>query len=61
MALSVYTIYRFPGVSFPSIVRVHLESFGSVAHHEARPDSNVDMLVEFSLPAGFSELVRLGA
>lgn len=33
--------------------------FGSVARNEARPDSDVDVLVEFVAPVGFFELVRL--
>lgn len=33
--------------------------FGSVARNEARPDSDVDVLVEFGVPVGFFELIRL--
>jgi uncharacterized protein len=33
--------------------------FGSVARHEERPDSDVDMLVEFSQPTGMFGLIRL--
>lgn len=33
--------------------------FGSVARDQARPDSDVDVLVEFSVPVGFFELSRL--
>lgn len=33
--------------------------FGSVARHEDRPDSDVDMLVEFSVPTGLFGLIRL--
>ncbi len=33
--------------------------FGSVARHEARPDSDVDMLVEFSRPTGLLGLIRV--
>jgi predicted nucleotidyltransferase len=33
--------------------------FGSVARNEARPDSDVDVLVEFAAPVGFFELIRL--
>lgn len=33
--------------------------FGSVARHEERPDSDVDMLVEFSRPTGLFGLIQL--
>jgi uncharacterized protein len=33
--------------------------FGSVARDEAGPDSDVDLLVEFAIPAGLFELIRL--
>jgi predicted nucleotidyltransferase len=33
--------------------------FGSVARDEARPDSDVDLLVEFDRPTGYFGLVRL--
>lgn len=33
--------------------------FGSVARHEQRSDSDVDMLVEFLQPTGFFGLIRL--
>lgn len=33
--------------------------FGSVARNEERPDSDVDMLVEFSRPTGLFGLIRL--
>ena len=33
--------------------------FGSVARDDARPDSDVDVLVEFGVPVGFFELSRL--
>lgn len=33
--------------------------FGSVARHEERPDSDVDMLVEFSRPTGLFGLIRV--
>jgi len=33
--------------------------FGSFARGDAGPDSDVDLLVEFSRPTGFLELVRL--
>ena len=33
--------------------------FGSVARHEERPDSDIDMLVEFSRPIGLFGLIRL--
>lgn len=37
----------------------HLAIFGSVARDGARADSDVDVLVEFSAPAGLFELFRL--
>ncbi|MEQ9485543.1 nucleotidyltransferase family protein [Coleofasciculus sp. F4-SAH-05] len=36
-----------------------LELFGSVARDEARTDSDVDFLVEFSQPVGFFEFFRI--
>ncbi len=36
-----------------------LALFGSVARNEARPDSDVDVLVEFSVPVGLFHFVRL--
>ena len=36
-----------------------LRIFGSTARGEERPDSDVDLIVEFGRPAGFVELVRL--
>jgi hypothetical protein len=33
--------------------------FGSVARHEETPESDVDMLVEFSRPTGLFGLIRL--
>jgi hypothetical protein len=36
-----------------------LALFGSVARDEARPDSDVDVLVEFSETPGLSEYMRL--
>jgi predicted nucleotidyltransferase len=36
-----------------------LALFGSVARDEARPDSDVDLLVEFSRPTGYVGVVRL--
>ena len=36
-----------------------LALFGSVARDEARPESDVDLLVEFSRPTGYFGLVRL--
>ena len=37
-----------------------LTLFGSVARDEARPESDVDILVEFERPVGYFTLVRLG-
>ncbi len=36
-----------------------LELFGSVARDEARPDSDVDFLVEFSIEASLFDLFRI--
>lgn len=36
-----------------------LAVFGSVARHEARADSDVDLLVEFTEPVGFFQLHTL--
>ena len=36
-----------------------LAVFGSVARNEATPESDVDLLVEFSAPVGLLEFVRL--
>jgi predicted nucleotidyltransferase len=36
-----------------------LALFGSTARGEARPDSDVDLLVEFSVPVGFFEFYDL--
>lgn len=36
-----------------------LALFGSAARGEARPDSDVDLLVEFSRPVGLFEFIRL--
>ncbi len=36
-----------------------LELFGSVARDEARPDSDVDLLVEFSQPVGLFQFIGL--
>ena len=37
----------------------HLAVFGSLARGEERPDSDVDILVEFSVPVGLFEFVRI--
>ncbi len=36
-----------------------LAIFGSVARNEARPDSDIDLLVEFSTPVGIFEFIDL--
>lgn len=36
-----------------------LNLFGSVARDEARPDSDVDFLVEFDYPGGLFQLLRV--
>jgi uncharacterized protein len=36
-----------------------LDLFGSVARDEARPDSDIDFLVEFSRPGGYFQLLRV--
>jgi predicted nucleotidyltransferase len=45
-----------------SLDRFHIKTlavFGSVARGEARADSDADLLVEFSVPVGLFEFVRL--
>ncbi len=37
---------------------LRLRIFGSAARGEARPDSDIDLIVEFERPTGFIELVR---
>ncbi len=44
------------------LVRFKVKSlaiFGSVARDEARPDSDIDLLVEFSAPVGIFEFIDL--
>ncbi|MBC7971589.1 MAG: nucleotidyltransferase family protein [Verrucomicrobia bacterium] len=36
-----------------------LDLFGSVARDEARPESDVDFLIEFAIEAGFFDLFRV--
>jgi len=36
-----------------------LRIFGSASRGEARPDSDIDLLVDFGSPKGFFELLRL--
>jgi len=36
-----------------------LRVFGSAARGEDRPDSDIDLLVDFSVPVGFFELIEL--
>ena len=36
-----------------------LDLFGSVAREQAKPDSDVDFLVEFSKPIGFFDFFRV--
>jgi predicted nucleotidyltransferase len=36
-----------------------LRVFGSAARGEERPDSDIDLLVDFGAPKGFFELIRL--
>lgn len=38
---------------------ISLELFGSVARDEARPDSNVDVLVEISRPMGLFRFIQI--
>lgn len=44
------------------LAKYHVASlavFGSVARYEAKPDSDIDLLVEFGKPVGLFEFVRL--
>jgi predicted nucleotidyltransferase len=46
----------------PALARHHVASlalFGSVARNEARPESDIDILVEFCQPVGLFEFVQL--
>ena len=36
-----------------------LRIFGSAARGEERPDSDIDLLVDFTIPVGFFELIEL--
>ncbi len=36
-----------------------LRIFGSASHGEERPDSDIDLIVDFASPKGFFELIRL--
>ncbi len=36
-----------------------LRIFGSAARGEERPDSDIDLLVDFTVPVGFFELIEL--
>ena len=38
---------------------VRLRIFGSAARGEERPDSDVDLIVDFRRPTGFLDLIRL--
>lgn len=46
-----------------ALCRVHnverLRIFGSAARGEERPDSDIDLLVDFTVPVGFFELIEL--
>lgn len=52
---------RTPGAGIWASGVSSLTLFGSVARDEARPDSDVDILVEFERLVGYLTLVRLGA
>jgi uncharacterized protein len=55
-ALSILAAHR-QGLERFGVVAVAI--FGSVARNEARPDSDVDVLVEFGVPVGLFTLIRL--
>lgn len=52
--------FDFPALA--SLCRKHdvlrLRIFGSASRGEERPDSDLDLIVEFATPKGFLELVR---
>jgi predicted nucleotidyltransferase len=54
---------RFDASQLAAICRRHdvhrLRLFGSVARGEARPGSDIDLLVDFAVPKGFFDLIRL--
>lgn len=56
-------MFQFDLAGLAEICRRHdvvrLRLFGSMARGEERPDSDVDLLVDFASPKGFFELLRL--
>lgn len=54
---------RFDSQRLAGICQRHdvsrLRLFGSVARGQAKPGSDIDLLVDFAVPKGFFELIRL--
>jgi len=54
---------QFDSQRLADICRRHgvarMRVFGSVSRGEAGPDSDIDLLVDFAVPKGFFELIRL--
>jgi len=55
----VQQVVKTHGEELRTLGVASLMVFGSVARHEERADSDVDMLVEFSRPTGLFGLIRL--
>jgi predicted nucleotidyltransferase len=55
-------LLKLLGAHYPELERFGVESlavFGSVAKGELRPDSDIDILVEFKGPPGFDQFMDL--